>query len=88
MPEGYLICRVKAEGVGEYDAEISKILGLHVFWVDAEITQKRMEEIERKCEGKLFKLDEIIFTGLKDLADKLGFQKYLKDRDKKPTYIG
>jgi hypothetical protein len=88
MPEGYLICRVKEEGVGEYDEEISKILGLHVFWIDTEITQKRMEEIEKKCEGKFFRLDEIIFTGLKDLADKLGFQKYLKERDKNPSYIG
>jgi hypothetical protein len=88
MPEGYLICRVKEEAVGEYDADVSKILGLHVFWIDADMTQKRIEEIEKKCEGKFFKLDEIVFTGLKDLADKLGFEKYLKEREKNPSYIG
>ena len=78
-----MICRIKEEGTGEYDTEVSKILGLHVFWVDTEITQKRMEEIEKKCEGKLFKLDEIIFAGLKDLADKLGFENYIRQRNDK-----
>jgi hypothetical protein len=77
MTEGYLICRKKEQAVGQFDEELSKILGLNVFWIDSgTVTAER----EKKCEGKFFKLDEIIFAGLKDLVDKLGFEKYLKNR--------
>jgi hypothetical protein len=77
MTEGYLICRNKeAVRTGRYDDELSKMFGLHVFWIDGKVTP----ELEKKCEGKFFSLEEIIFAGLKDLADKLGFEKYLKER--------
>jgi len=76
MAEGYLICRVRSEAVGKYDEEMSKILGLHVFWCEETVTA----ETEKRCEGKFFTLEEIVFAGLKDLADKLGFEKYIKER--------
>jgi len=82
MTEGYLICRNKeAVKKGEYDAELSKMFGLHVFWIVGTVTP----EEEKACDGKFFKLEEVIFAGLKDLADKIGFEKYLK---KRADYIG
>jgi hypothetical protein len=76
MVDGYLICRKKEEGAGVYDDELSKIFGLHVFWCEGKPTAER----EKKCEGKFFSLEEVIFAGLKDLSDKIGFEKYLKER--------
>jgi hypothetical protein len=76
MTEGYLICRKKEAGFGRYDEELSKIFGLHVFWIEEAVTTEQ----EKRCEGKFFKLEEVIFAGLKDLADKIGFEKYLKER--------
>jgi hypothetical protein len=79
MAEGYLICRKKEEAVGQYDEELSKMFGLHVFWIGSgEVTAER----EKKCDGRFFRLDEVIFAGLKDLADKMGFEKYQKDKRK------
>jgi hypothetical protein len=75
MTEGYVICRNK-ECSGILDEELSKILGLFVYWVE----RRPSDEMLKKYDGKFFDLDEVIFAGLKDLADKLGFQKYLKER--------
>lgn len=78
MTEGYLICKNKeAVNVGRYDEELSRMFSLHVFWVESKVSP----ELEEKCEGKFFSLDEIIFAGLKDLADKIGFERYMKDRN-------
>jgi hypothetical protein len=75
MTEGYVIARNKMLS-GVYDEELSKIFGLHVFWVEREPTAEAL----KKCDGKFFKLEEVIFAGLKDLADKIGFESYLKKR--------